>query len=142
MWARRIWMFLSLIEERTVWAVHLVFMRDHISLEMWRPTLLYSDPQSTYSIARLLNSTTSSSSSPAFSALQCEVSDAVPHTLSLTTHSCPLLRFVRELSKVLPAWSPTESWCTVRPSPAGCVARLCTPCQASRDTSTKLTPTW
>ena len=50
--------------------------------------LLYSEPQSTYSIARLLNNTTSSSS-PAFSGLECEVSDAVQH--SVTSHHSPLL---------------------------------------------------
>ena len=55
--------------------------RDHIWLDMLRPTLLYSDPQPNYSIARLLNC---SSSSPAFSVLQCEVSLNLNPDLSST----------------------------------------------------------
>ena len=47
-----------------------------------------SDPQSTYSIARLLNNNSTSTNSPAFSPLQCEVSDAVP--LTSHHHQSPL----------------------------------------------------
>ena len=98
----------------------------------------HSDPQSTYSIARLLNS---SSSSPVFSGLQCEVSDALQPSQPSPHLSSPLPRFVIELSSLWPVWSPTEPWCTLPPSPAGCAVRPCTPCQASQDTSTKLTQT-
>ena len=77
---RRISMFLFLREERTVWADrgrdHLVFMR-HFPGDVETNLLLYSDPQSTYSIAHLLNTTSSTTTSPTYSGLQCEVSDGV-----------------------------------------------------------------